>query len=372
MKQFHKKSIFFEAISNLLFFKKKKRATNYAKILVFDFHLIGDMVLLTAFLEHLRIHFPCSKIHLVAPTWSDPILQNTNYVDTIHFFEAPWVKKQNHLSGIRNLLKLALRLRKVKFDLGIEMRGDLRQLMLLWLCNPIEITGFSFTGGNRIITNPVPDSGNIYHLLLHHKKILDVVSQTTTPVEEFVPKLSLSTSERFTVRHLRRTRQQSGRKIVGLHPFASSGLRMLDEVAIYDLIKQISTSFHVIIFFTKDVLHLKDQLIPPGLDVELFSGTLRQFIVQVASLDLFVGMDSGGGHIAAGLGVNVVSIFGPANDFYCKPIGTGTVTIVKLLDSEVPCRPCDQIHCTNRSYKKCLRDLSTKQIMGAIHQGIMN
>jgi len=61
-------------------------------ILVLDFHLIGDIVLLTSFLQVLREAYPSARIVLVAGPWAQELLCGEGFVDEIIPFSAPWVK----------------------------------------------------------------------------------------------------------------------------------------------------------------------------------------------------------------------------------------------------------------------------------------
>ena len=58
-------------------------------ILIFDFHLIGDIVLLTQLLRVVRQAYPNAHLVLVAGPWAKEILHGTAWVDEIIPFAAP-------------------------------------------------------------------------------------------------------------------------------------------------------------------------------------------------------------------------------------------------------------------------------------------
>jgi ADP-heptose:LPS heptosyltransferase len=67
--------------------------------------------------------------------------------------------------------------------------------------------------------------------------------------------------------------------------------------------------------------------------------------------------------VAAALNIPVISIFGPTQDFYSKPVGNKDVWVVNLSDEQIPCRPCDQIHCTNEIHQKCLAMIEVAHVL---------
>ena len=90
------------------------------RILVFDFHLIGDIVMLTPLLEALRSAYPRAHIALVAGPWAGDILHGLPYVDEHLVFAAPWVRYGQGLVAWREAWRLLRRLRRTPWDLGLK------------------------------------------------------------------------------------------------------------------------------------------------------------------------------------------------------------------------------------------------------------
>ena len=354
----------FSVLSNYILWKKKSKL-DFSNILIFDFHLIGDLVLLIPFLRNLRKHFPDSKITLVCGKWGSDIFKGCNYVDEIVYYNAPWASKGDEIVvALINALKIVRYLRQKSFSLGIEIRGDLRQIIMMWLCDVGNIVGYSFTGGKKLLTLDVCDDGKIKHLLAHHVQILEALTNKKLDFSDFYPELFFSGREKIEIQNLRQTQK----KRVGIHPFASMELREWPFAKTKQLINEIKKENQVVVFFgPNDLQHIYDVLLEGESDVVVFSGTLREFIVQVAALDCMVAMDSGAAHIASAVGIPVIAIFGPAMDTLCKPIGRKSV-VVKLDDTEVPCRPCFQKLCVNPVHKKCLQEISVQSVQHVLDE----
>ena len=64
--------------------------------------------------------------------------------------------------------------------------------------------------------------------------------------------------------------------------------------------------------------------------------TLREFIDMTAACRLFLTNDSGAMHIASGLGIPSVTVFGPTNEIATGPLSVGA----RLVREPVECAPC--------------------------------
>ncbi len=92
MKVFNKKkqkvALIIDKIMSFYLIKKKKIVCR--TLLVFDFHLIGDIVLLTALLKALRLKYKKVQIILVCGEWGATILEKNPFLsDFILIFNTP-------------------------------------------------------------------------------------------------------------------------------------------------------------------------------------------------------------------------------------------------------------------------------------------
>lgn len=96
--------------------------------------------------------------------------------------------------------------------------------------------------------------------------------------------------------------------------------------------------------------------------------SIGQLAHILASARLVIGPDSGPGHIAAGLGVPVVSLFGPTSPARTAPLevarGSAPGGSVTVLQSAVGCAPCYQRVCPGLN-RVCMRLISPDAVLGA-------
>jgi len=100
------------------------------KILIVRNDHIGDFVLTTSVFRELKKKYPKSKIILITSKSNLALAEKNKNIDEIWELEIPQYK----LGTIWRYLKTAWRIRKEKFDVGIDFRGSLLiSSLLLWL-----------------------------------------------------------------------------------------------------------------------------------------------------------------------------------------------------------------------------------------------
>lgn len=322
------------------------------RIVVFDFHLIGDIVLLTPLLRALRERHPQAHICLVAGPWAAQLLAGTSWVSELVCFEAPWVKYGQGWRALVRCLRLMGQLRQTRWDWGIEVRGDVRQIAMMFFCRVSRRVGYDFTGGAALLTDVVPDEAARPHLLDHHLRIaryLELVPEG----QGFVPQLQLSAAEHAQAQQIA--------PYIGFHFDASLPLRRLPLDEVDALLARFSASALPLLVFMPpqgaDGLerHLRNHALYAQGRLQLWRGGLRAMVVQLSRARHFFAMDSGPAHVAAGLGVPVTVFFGPALPERVQPVGRSVQVAIR---TDVPCRPCDQVHCVHPTQQHCMRGLS--------------
>jgi heptosyltransferase-2 len=85
--------------------------------------------------------------------------------------------------------------------------------------------------------------------------------------------------------------------------------------------------------------------------------SLKEFMELIQGCDLFVTNDTGTMHVAAGLEVPTLAIFGPTNERETRPLGAH----VELAVGEAFCRPCKLRHCPIDH--RCMESISVEQVL---------
>ena len=96
------------------------------RILIVQLDHLGDAVLTTSMLSELRRNWPVAKIDVLASTANAEVFRASNEIHQVHVAERNWFERR---SGCWSMLTAAWRLgRRMKlerYDLGIDVRGDI-------------------------------------------------------------------------------------------------------------------------------------------------------------------------------------------------------------------------------------------------------
>jgi ADP-heptose:LPS heptosyltransferase len=323
-------------------------------ILLVELNLLGDMVMLVPLLRVIRRFHPHAHVGLMAGPWGREILAPSGLVDEFITLRAPWVTKGQGARGMAGVLRAVRQARSRSWDWGIDVRGDVRNALLLALARARRRVGYNFTGGAALLTDVVPDDGQLRHIIEHHADLAHYLGMPMTE-EERIPALG-------TVKSTRSKPGAAGR--VGFHFGASMVLRTmpLEEACALVLSYQDKEGVCLILVDAPEIRSLNTALLDRlpaefASRVERWQGSLGELVHFLRTLDKFYAMDSGPAHLAASIGIDTTVFFGPHLSLAVRPMGRH-VTVVERGD--VPCRPCDQHRCTNPTYQQCLTQVVSR------------
>lgn len=330
-----------------LLFPRAPASGEPRSILVFDFHLIGDIVMLTPLLAALRGAYPRAHIALVAGPWAGEVLQGLPYVDELVEFAAPWVKYGQGLGAWRNCLGLLRRLRQQPWDLGVEVRGDVRQILLLALAGARRRVGYDFSGGGGLLTDVVtPGSGDRHIAADYHRRLCEHLGIWRE--REYLPQLRLTADEQLAA--------SARGPFIGIHFGASLALRIPGEAMLDAFVSGLAAGSRgpFVVYHLREAPQVSQRLLANlgecGVPATSWAGSLREFICHVSRCRHLYALDSGPAHVAAALGVTVSVIYGPSLPEMTRPLGRS----VRIIDGRVlSCRPCDQRRCRNKRFQQC-------------------
>lgn len=338
-----------------LFMNDPKSDAAIKSILIFDFHLIGDMVLLIPLLDGIKTKYPEANVVLVAGPWAQDIVLPSGFIDELIPFSAPWVKYGQGWHGWASCLSLVRALRARSWDMGVEIRGDVRQIFLLALTGAKVRVGLDITGGGPLLTKVIPVDNELVHIADFHKRI-GVAMGLFSHTASYEPKLTLTEKERALANKYL--------PYIGIHFGASVNLRRVPLSKARKLLTEIYNEYpnkHFVIFDLKEDQSYSRQLFnilnSKTNNVEYWASSLREFLVKASSCEHMYSMDSAAAHISCGLGVNTSVIYGPSDYELTSPIGLkGNIVLMKNRPS---CWPCNQRVCVSSSIQECFpEDLS--------------
>lgn len=304
-------------------------------ILILRFSSLGDTVLTTGVLKYLKQTIPSINICVATTTQFKDVFKELSFISEIYTFDRK--------SSIKELITFSKTL--PAFDAVFDLHDNLRSRILKYF-----IPSKSFTYNKNSLARRLFVRLRIGRSYLNKH----TVQKYFTPFGKALA-LPLPTIEQLRPFIQKPTKQTTPKKLIVIHPFASKFCK--EWPYFFDLSsKFIGAGF--------DVLTLGAGKIDMPKEVDDKTGfipleTLKEYI---AKADLFITTDSGPLHIATGMNVQTVAIFGPTTKelgFYPSFLNTYVIENRNLL-----CRPC-HIHgpsvCPKKHFR-CMKDISSQQI----------
>lgn len=333
------------------------------KILVIRTGSLGDVLLVTPLLRALREAYPDAHITIVIPPLAQECLKDNPDINKIITTGLVW--RRGTFNPLR-IIRLGFQLQKEQFDLGLDPRGDIRNMVILYLSKTRYRVSFGNTSGGDFL---------LHKTVTYQKKHeidsgLDLLRALGLEIQNrnMVFKIDESDSS-YIHKFLTKKGIGKGAFIVGFHP--SSSWRFKDWPAekfarLGDyLISKYGAKIVVLGKNEKDytiaqrIDHLMDN--KPILAVNDL--TLRQTVALIDLMDIFVCISSAPAHLAAITSTPTIVLFG--SDEMNLWLHDNQIGIKKA----VACSPCRQRKCQRAGRPdQCMNLISVDEAIQVIEK----
>ncbi len=324
---------------------------------------VGDAVMCIPALEALRQRFPAAEIVVVSKPWVAELYWYHPAINRQIVYD-----REGKHHGRRGFRELINNLRGEQFDMAILFQNAFHAAWMAWRAEiPIRI-GFAREGRQVLLTDAVtpPPRAAYRHQVYDYIQLLFRAGLIARPDpvrswEE--PMLKLTDAERtWAERQLKALGLGGPRYLVGIHPGASFGpaKRWLPErfAALADRLVG-ALSADVLIFGSADEKPLAEQIAQAMRHSPLVMAgqtSLRQMMALFGQCCLAITNDSGPMHVAAGLGLPLVAIFGSTDERATGPLNP----LARVVKARVECSPCGLRVCPVDF--RCMRGVAVEDV----------
>ena len=353
--------LIFDLFSSRL--RKRVFPERVQKILVIKLDQIGDVVCSLPVFPILRRQFPNAKISALVGKEGEAILNRNPFVDEVITFRANWFARNSWFNPLE-FARVLFTLKKKGFDLGFDLRGDLRNILLMTLAGVRYRVGYEIAGGGGLLHDMRP-----YDTRLHQVELnVRLVSNQVIGKTDLKPEIYLSEAERSqALRELRNHGAKEGGRLIAIHAEAGYPSKEWEEEKFEAFIKSLLSEPQntILIFGISKARRLAEYFSNSDRVINLVSTlTLRQMIAMLSLCHLFIGNDSGPSHIAQALGIPVVVIASGTNEYEKWGVWTKRAAILKYL---VPCSPCHLQYCNVEGHP-CMSRISAEEVSEAARE----
>lgn len=336
------------------------------RIIVFQTAFLGDAVLTLPLLEAIRERIGPRQLCVLARPEHRDVFEREGFKTILD-------DKRGKDSGWGGFWRVLERLRHWNFDLAIVPHRSLRSALLAWMAKiPLRI-GFSASAGRCFFTRVVPfqwsdhDSVRNLRLLEALPKKSGARAQECKSAGEF--RISVSDKDRILARELWQRFSVDPKRefLIGMAPGSKWETKKWPVERFRQLglaLRKKYPSSRFVLLGSQDDRSLCDCVGQEDFFLNLAGQiNLKELVVLISDLKLFISNDSGPMHIACGLGAPTVVIFGPTvQGFGFYPKGAAS----RVVETEgLRCRPCS-LHggrMCPRGHFLCMRLITSHQVL---------
>ncbi|MGA2774507.1 MAG: lipopolysaccharide heptosyltransferase II [Candidatus Omnitrophota bacterium] len=338
------------------------RINVFKRILIVRTDRMGDVLLSTPVIRVLRRNFPNSYLAMMVSASTKDIVEGNPYLDEVIIYD-----KDGRHKGWQQTFRFARNLKKKRFDLAIILHPTNRVHLVTYLAAIPRRIGYdrklSFLLTDRI---PHTKQSGLKHELEYNLDLLKYLGIEAEDKELFMPVKNESekTVEKiFASSGIRKTD-----KILAIHPSASCPSKVwpADRFAqVADILAQEHGFKIVAVSGPKDIARTEDVINRMHCAVIDLAGKVS--VSQLASVfkrcALFISNDSGPVHMAAALGIPVISIFGRAQAGLSPKRWAPMGKAARVLHKQVGCIECLAHNCQKGF--ACLKAITVEEVVSA-------
>ncbi|HUI91242.1 MAG TPA: glycosyltransferase family 9 protein, partial [Chitinivibrionales bacterium] len=324
-------------VLNFLFYPSKKMQNPPKKILIQDGYLLGDTLQYSHTLAALRTAFTNSEVHLITRQSACEFLCASGWVHGFVPFSPPWLFKQPFVRSVRAVYACVRRIRGQRFDMAIDLVGDIRGLAFLLACNIPRRISFSDFGGGPWCTNAYATPENCRHLTARWSHLVHCITgRDAEPCAK--PLWPALTKETIPV-----PGPAAGRRLVLVHPGTFNPEKQWPAEKFAQVIDRLMAQekLETRIICGKDDAPVSDAIVSrlkaPCRIVFPTFGELELLLKQACVL---LCLDSFAQHAAAALGTPIVAVYGPSRPQFFAPCADNITVVWNNGEIKPPYREC--------------------------------
>jgi len=313
------------------------------KILILRFGALGDVVHTSCLFHSLKRQHPDLSVHYL--TFKEPSL----LIENDKSLERIWVADNKSYKCLNSLAKA---LRKEKFDLFMNLQPSIRTKIFSLMLSPKKVLTYKKDFSLHATENFWRTAKPLFKEMGFEKEL-----------KVYLPEKSL-------------------KKAVSLLPANKKQVAFITEVsptregrlwpAEYwkDLAKNLISKYNceILLTGTEKNIPRANEITAVSAGIKSFCGKLniQESAALLARCSLVISGDTGPLHIASGLGVPVIGLYGAMPVSRTGPLGCGCYTLV----SERKCVPCNKRKCKylkkNELFTPCMSDIKSDYVFKLI------
>jgi len=328
------------------------------KILIIKLSAIGDVVHVLPALHALRTQFPDGQIDWLVEEPSSPLLQNHPLLNNLYIFRKKW-KKSVLRHFVSDIIPFFKKIRSQKYDWAVDFQGLTKSGVGAYFSGARRVIGYGDRDGrefNKLFTNVKVRPSAGLHVVERNLALLGPLGIENPPVRFPLPDFPLPQDP------------YPGQEFIIVNPGAGWQTKRLPLETLADLCALVDREqgLRSMISWGPGEEDMAEDLcrkieakggragVAPPTNLLELSGLMSR-------ARLFIGGDTGPTHIAAALGIPVLSFFGASDARRNSPYGKHCISLQKF---DIPCVPCWKTACRFKGsrFLTCLSTIKAEEL----------
>lgn len=303
------------------------------KILVVALDNLGDAVMASSILAPLKRLFPKSEVGIWVKDYAAELFEGHSSLDSVHASDPFWDRSPGKAKGsIAPFLRAWNEIRKEGYDTALILNAEWRRVLSCALAGIERRAGYRSRKSGPFLTDAFPPPGKGLHFSDEHLALVEALFGPI-PEGDRLPRLEMSERDERWWRDWSAGKGLKHGEYTVLHLFSGDEEKNWPLPLWAELIRRRPGDRYVALCGPGEETKLgahREELFRAG--AELLAGpSLGRLKAALSRARLVVGGDSGPEHVAAALGTNVLSLFGPTDPARSRPRGRGRLTVLRKL-----------------------------------------
>jgi lipopolysaccharide heptosyltransferase II len=351
------------------------------RVLLLRLERIGDLLMSLGAITEIRRRLPDATIDLAVGSWNET-LARLFPVSNVEVLDAPWLARGATAETMSSLWKRAAGWRRRRYDLAINLEGDIRSNLLPWIAGARRRVGFGMAGGGPLLTDVVPYDATRHvaanmAALVERSLALPAGTVPAPPAAAAFEAARLVLPDRARASARASLEQLAGGRLpaslLALHTPGGRAIKQWPAERFADAAARLAREMDAAVLLTggPDDRTIVDEaytrlaaagvrtlrLIEPS-DLVILAGILAQCRLLLTG-------DTGPMHLAAAVGTPVLAVFGPSMPWRYAPL----IAEHRIVRVDLPCSPCNRIRqpperCVGHT-PDCLEGVTTEMVIAA-------
>ncbi len=347
---------------------------NVRRLLIVKLSSIGDIVHALPVSAALSRAFPHLELTWIVEEMSAPMVLGNPFLKEVIVLPSDWRKRRSSTGSMRRFREIRADLHRREFDVTLDLQGLSKSGLIAWASGARYRYGTDWLREIApAFVRRVPRQPESVHIVDQMLDMAAFLGAPRSPVEFpiHIPEEESAAAKRI----LGQAGIEPGTDYIVINPSSGGGMKGWGSdrfAALADALSHVSKDRLVLVGSRADDSVAGEIIQSSSAPLASIVGktNLKQLAAILKGARLHIAGDTGSAHIAAGLGVPVVSIFGRTDPARLAPYGYGHLALHHRDRCAGPCLSYHAKAPLNSPQKclapppRCLREVSVDEVLG--------